>query len=192
MIHGYLQQIDQPLYDTLYTLAPRSRQRRDREKLFCIPFGQLHESKLGLRVKTFEDTNMLQSGCLDSPKSFIVRNIRVALLGRRLFSGDSRYYRDLWVDLSVCAKRLWSGPAWRCLDPATMVVNPNAWLSLQSDDRTELIRLLRKSIDPPIELRAQEPFDVTVTFGEAWFEAWYAAPEKLVVLLEGLLSVAVI
>lgn len=188
MIQGYLEIIDQPIYDTLYTLAPRSRGRRDRESLFVVPLGQMHETKTGLRVKTFEDTNMLQPAALDMPKRFLVKHIRCALLGRRLFPCDSRYYRDLWLRFEINQKTMWQGPSWRCADPATTMVNPASWMAMDPVDRSDLVTLLRRPLDPPVVIDQQQPFSVIATFGEAWFEAWYAAPDRLVVLLEGTLS----
>ena len=190
-IQEWIYQIDQPLYDTLYTLAPRDRRRRDREVLFQIPYGGMHETKTGLKTKTFEDTNMVISGMLPSPQSFSVTHIRCALIGRRLFSCESRYYRDLWLELVVNARSVWRGPSWRCADPATMMATPSAWLALNSHDRTELVSLLRRQLDPPIEIPGLENFCVRATFGDAWQEAWYAAPDRLVVLLEGKLSLAI-
>lgn len=187
-IQGWIETIDQPIYDTLYTLAPRSRSRRDRESLFVIPVGQCHETKTGLRVKTFEDTNMYIAAQLDMPKSFLVKHVRCALLGRRLFPIDSRYYRDLWLRFEVCGKTMWEGPGWRCADPATMTVNPASWITLEPSDRSELIGVLRRPLDPPVMIEPQMPFSVRVTFGEAWFEAWYNAPDRLVVFLEGNLN----
>ena len=191
-IQGWMEVIDQPIYDTLHTLAPRSRKRRDREALFVVPYGMMHETKTGLRVKTFEDTNMLISAALDAPKTFRVKHIRCALLGRRLFPCDSRYYRDLWLEFEINRRTMWQGPGWRCVDPAATMINPTSWLALENSDRAELVSLLRRPLDPPIEIRAHECFSVTATFGEAWFEAWYAAPERLVVLLEGNLSLAIV
>jgi hypothetical protein len=194
MTHPELQTIDQPIYDTLHTLAPRlhSRRWRDVESMFVIPFGMMHETKVGLRVKTWEDTNMLQSGQLDMPKSMLIKNIRCVLLGRRLFSIDSRYYHDLWINFVICGKTMWTGPAWRCADPVTMMLNQTALMAMDASDRTELISVLRRPLDPPIEIRQQESFHVQVVFGNSWKEAYYAAPEKLMILLEGQIKLAYI
>jgi len=188
-IQGWLETIDQPIYDTLHTLAPRSRRQSDRGTMFVVPFGQLHDTKTGLRVKTFEDTNMYICAQLDPRKQFVVEHIRCALLGRRLFPFDSRYYRDLFLEFNVNNQTKWRGPAWRCVDPVTTMQNPTAWLAMEPADRTELVSLLRRPLDPPVLIEAQETFSVSVTFGEAWFEAWYAAPDRLVVLLEGKLHI---
>jgi hypothetical protein len=140
-IQGYMDIVDQPLYDTLHTLAPRSYRRRNQEMMFVVPFGQMHETKVGLRVKHWEDTNMLIGGALDAPKSFFVKHIRCALFGRRLFPCDSRYYRDLFLSLVVNQKNMWHGPAWRCVDPAATMSSPQSWLALDSDERSSLIGL---------------------------------------------------
>jgi hypothetical protein len=190
-IQGYLDVIDQPLYDTLHTLAPRHRCRSDRENMFTIPYGGMHETKKGLMTKTFEDTNLVISGMLPQPQFLEVKNIRCALLGRRLFPCDSRYYRDLWIELSVCEKRMWCGPAWRCVDPAAMMMDPAAWLALAPEERSELIALLRRPLDPVIRIGPHDNFAARVTFGPAWEEAWYAAPDRIVLLLEGKLARAV-
>jgi hypothetical protein len=184
-IQGFLEIVDQPLYDTLYTLAPRAHDRRDRETLFSIPVGMLHDTKTGWRVKTFEDTNMLVPSMLDMPKTFEVRHIRCALIGRRLFPCDSRYYRDLFIRFDVNRKTMWEGPSWRCVDPATMMVSPAAFAAMEPADRTDLVALLRRPLDPPVVIRDQEIFSVTAIFGDAWQDAWYNAPDRLVVLLEG-------
>lgn len=191
-IQGFLEVIDQPIYDTLHTLAPRHPRRSDRESMFIIPYGGMHETKKGLMTKTYEDTNMAIGGMLPQPSSFEVKNIRCALLGRRLFPCDSRYYRDLWIELLVSDKTAWRGPGWRCVDPATMMVNPAAWLALPPEERTELITLLRRPLDPVIHIHPNQDFVARVTFGPAWEEAWYAAPDRLVLLLEGKLARAIL
>jgi hypothetical protein len=191
-IQGFLEVVDQPLYDTLYTLAPRDEHRRDRETLFSIPVGQMHDTKTGWRVKTFEDTNLVQSGMLDSANTFEVRNIRCALIGRRLFSCDSRYYRDLWISFQVNRKTMWEGPSWRCVDPTAMMASQAAFAAMAPAERTELVALLRRPLDPPVTIQSQQFFCVTAVFGDAWREAWYNAPDRLVVLLEGRMSRAVV
>lgn len=110
--------------------------------------------------------------------------------GRRLFPCDSRYYHNLFLTLSINGKTKWESPAWRCADPATTMINQTAWLAMKSEEPADLVSVLRRPLTIPIELHHNEYFSMEVFFDRTWYEAWYDAPERLVVLLEGNLSVA--
>ena len=189
LVQGMLEILDDHLFDTLHTLAPRVAQR-DRELMFVIPFGGMIVTNDGQRVKEYLETNMPMSGLLPSPNRFAVHALRVAFIGRKILPVSSRYYADTLVRLIIGAKTYWNGPAWKCADPVTMVLNADTLLVMGRHARVDLVRSLRRLLNPRPMI--QEPFHVEVTFGKAWREYSDDAPDRLVVVLEGKLARAVI
>lgn len=184
-IAGILEVVDQPLFDTLHVLAPRVG-KPDRANMFVVPLGASIETNSGVRTKDFLETNMVCSGFLPPPLKHSVCTVRCAFIGRKILPVSSRFYADTLLRLSVNCKSYWTGPAWKCADPVTMVLNPDTLLAMGRHKRVDLVRALRQKFTTEIVIESQQPFSVEVTFsGESWREYSDDAPERLVVLLEG-------
>jgi len=189
LVAGVLEVIDNFIFDTLHTMAPRL-DRPDREKMFVIPLGAQVLTNEGHRLKDYLDTNLYESGLLNPPQQFAIRAIRCAFIGRDGISpASSRYYADTLVRLMIGQKPYWIGPAWKCADPVTMVLEPNL---MDSETRIEFVRALRQTFTYEPLIQTQEPFYVEVTFGKSWNECPPDAPDRLVVLLEGALARAIV
>jgi len=184
IIAGVLEVIDEPLFDTLHTLAPRTR-LADRAHLFVSPVGSIVMTNEGNYVKQWLDTNLVQCSQLPAPQRFAVKAMRCAFIGRKILPCSSRYYADTLLELRINQKKYWGGPAWKCADPVTMVINADTLLAMGRHARVDLVRSLRRTLDPMIWIDVQQMFSVEVTFGKSWREYADDAPERLVILLEG-------
>lgn len=185
IVAACLEVLDSFLFDTLHTLAPRHT-LRDREQMFVIPLGGQVATNEGPRCKEYAETNLFQAGTLDAPRQFVVHRIRCVFIGRKIVPCSSLYYADTSLRLMIGQKPYWNGPAWKCADPVTMVLNPDTLLAMGRHARVDLVRALRHTLNPAPMIRTQEPFHVEVTFGKLWREFRDDAPDRLVVLLEGI------
>jgi hypothetical protein len=182
--HGILEVLDDLVFDTLHTLAPRVG-TRDREYMFVIPYGAIIQTNDGPRTKEYAETSLCTAGCLPAPQKFAIRAIRCAFIGRKIVPVSSRFYADTFLRLMINMRTYWTGPAWKCADPVTMVLNADALLAIGRHARVDLVRSLRRTLKPQIVINTLEPFCLEVTFGKSWREYSDDAPDRFVVLLEG-------
>jgi hypothetical protein len=189
LVAEYLEVLDNYLFDTLQTMAPR-RDSGNRERMFLIPLGGMMLTNEGHRVKTSVETNMVESEMLYPPHQFLIKAIRAVFIGEEIVPMSSRYYADTLIRLIIGQKPYWTGPAFKCADPVTM--DPKTVLEMDTESRIEFVKLLRRHFEHGPIIQEQEPFSVQVTFGESWRDCPPDAPDRLVVLLEGDLARAII
>ena len=190
-IQGILEVLDDQLYDTVHTMAPRVN-RGHRELMFVVPLGQVMQTNEGPRVKQELETNMWESGMLSTSGEFVVRALRCAFIGRKILPASSRFYADTTIRLVINRKFYLGGLAWKFADPVTLVLNADTLLAMGRHARVDLVRSLRRTIEPKICIRQQESFAVEVHFaGQSWQEYSEDAPDRFVVLLEGKRLVAI-
>lgn len=191
-IHGIMEPVDEPLFDTIHTLAPRTTVGQ-RENLFAIPLGQMMKTNEGARPKDYLDTNLYLSGMLESSQEFLIKAIRCVFIGRGIppagggiLPVSSPFYADTLLRLVINRKIYWTGPAWKCADPVAMVLNADTLIAMGKHKGVDLIRSLRRQFDVPVPIERQMFFTVEATFaGKSWLQSAVHAPERLVVLLEG-------
>lgn len=189
-IQEILEVLDDQIFDTLHTLAPRVG-KRDRESMFVAPYGAMILTNDGHRPKELAETSLYLPSQLPSPQQFSIRAIRCAFIGRKIVPVSSRFYADTFLRLVINSKTYWTGPAWKCADPVTMVLAPETLLAIGRHARVDLVRSLRRTIKPQQVIHPMEPFQVEVTFGQSWREYADDAPDRFVVLLEGTLARAI-
>jgi hypothetical protein len=173
------------LFDTEYLIGEITPQSRRR--MFVKPFGVQFMTPEGNRPKDYLETNMPFSGQLDASQKFLVKALRSAFIGPDgIVPVSSLCYADTMLRLVIGAKPYWTGPAWKCADLATLVLNADTLATMRDADRAELLRALGHGFDPQPLIDYQQPFYVEVTFGRCWQSSRFEG--RLVVLLEGELA----
>jgi len=189
---GNLETIDQAIFDTIY-LPPKG----NRAIGFTIPFGMNVETSEGWKIKDWTDTNMLQGGCLDAPKTLAVDLIDCYLVSRKgVITATSRWYAEISMELAVNRKTMWHGPLTKCINPVALFSKELLRnTQLTRDDLLELKEQFHEKLSEPIPIHHQEPFNVVLTLS-AWacaqyktrWDWWHQAPDKCVISLNGLLE----
>lgn len=192
MSPGILEIVETPLYDTV-ALPILGSQDADPPpaELFTVPLYKMARVWPGnqSRPKSYQETNLLESGMLHSTQQFVVRSIRAAFrdLDGALMPVSSRYYPAAHFRFTIAQKPYYEAPLWKVADPATMFLAPDALKLFQPHERTELVRSLRQGFsaaDSPLIDHAQ-PFHCSVDFDPAVDWRSVGAPAALIVCLEG-------
>lgn len=195
-VAGILEAIDSPLYDTIS--LPLGMSYGNKAIAFEHPIGAMFaRPKDGKLVpKTLLETNLIDSRALSAPHRFVVAAIRAALFSRDglLLPLTSRFYRGGVLDFRIAQKPYWTGPLWKCADPAALFFASDRLAAFDKDERAELIRALRCGISKNVrpEIREYEPFHVEIAFDKSFGWRDLTAPGSLVVLLEGIRARAVV
>jgi len=180
-----LENIYQPLYDTIYLPSALSE---DRASGFILPLGQSTPVKYGFHVKTENDTNCYLSAMLDSPKTFLVDGIECYFVDDEgVISAKSKWYAESTIALFVGHKLKWQSSIAKCAALAS-IVNMDKEVLLSKGDFDEL--RAESKFKRPIEIRIMEMFKVEVTFSDWCMNRWEnrTSPSKLCVYLNGFLQ----
>lgn len=199
MLRGNLETIDQAIFDTVY-LPPKG----NRAIGFTICFGQNVQTSEGWKVKDWTDTNLLQPGMLDAPKTLGIDLIDCYLVsGKGVLPGTSRWYADISMELQVNRKTMWHGPLLKCINPIALF--SKKLLGSTELDEPLLIEIkeqFQKCLSEPISIHYQEPFNAVLTLSD-WackqyqYMSWWqrrmgSLPDKCVISLNGKLQRAIL
>jgi len=115
--------------------------------LFCVPLGQVTHSPLGGRLKGYQQTNMLQAGCLDAPRKLLVKQIRCTFFedGKPLPVSD-RIYWDAYLEFSTFGKTYWRGPAAYAADPLVVLAGTD-WSKIPFEHADKILERLTLSLE---------------------------------------------
>jgi len=200
-IVGYLEKRRWIAFDeTRFEPGTNSRRRH----LFQIPLGQ---NDYDMRAtKQLINTNSLQAGMLDPPKSMLVWRLNVLFLNQerplRLF--ETSAYRHMLIQFKINRKIYWESPAWQCASPFALFDTPETEIPKMKERygiEWHRVGANFQCLDAPVETKfpdhqakdglvifCQECFEVRAD----WFGKDFEEPLDLHVYLEGVLSRVVI
>src|SRR6266436_6389622 len=164
--------VELPIYDTADFMRMGQR-----VSLFAIPMGGQttsiwrHHSESW--IKDVWETNMIQSGMLDTLKEFTVRDIQVLLYDKDgplpVFdrTGMGSLWAKSYLTLDIGMKLYWQGPLSLVADPVCLLGGLDALVKMQAHhgDCESSIKMLNYQRDHPLSchIRHQESFRVQVT-----------------------------
>ncbi len=187
IVAGYLELLDQPLYDT-ETIPPE----HCRVNLFANPIGRTYMVGSLAYSKSDQHTNMYQANMLPAPQRFIIERLGCLFLHRNQpipITGDhkSKIWYTTILQLQINVRWYWRGPAWMIADMAGVIGSTKAMEILRQPDHNRLLDLLQPKLAEPIPIEQQQIFGVDATVYDPLY-----VPVELFVYLRGRMARSVI
>jgi hypothetical protein len=174
----------QPIYDTVYLPEALAG---NRAHAFIYALGMSIPVKHGSKVKTYEDTNLLQQAMLDAPKSFLIESIDAYFVDDQgIIPANSRWYAETTIDFTLSMKVYWSSPLAKCVSTVGLFETG----ALTREELEERKREFQSKLELPVAIGRQQNFGVLLHFSEWCMARWAdrSSPSKLCVFLNGMMT----